>query len=108
MSDNIEKMIKKAKKSSCKYFISALGINFKDEIIGLKSNRPRFSKYGGSIHAEMALMSKYGKRLKTIYIVRVNPKGKILPIDPCKVCQKKADELGIKIMSVSQDDQNDF
>lgn len=92
-------MIKKAKKSTCRYRVSALGLTAKGEIIGIKNNSPRFSREGGSIHAEMALMKQYGENIKTIYICRVNGKGELLPIKPCKVCRRKADELGIKILT---------
>ena len=92
-------MIKKAKKSTCRYKVSALGLTSKGEIIGLKNNSPRFSREGGSVHAEMALMRQYGENIKTIYICRVNGKGELLPIKPCKVCKRKAKELGIKILT---------
>lgn len=55
---------------------------------------------GGGVHAEMQVMLKGGPGLKTILICRVGRGGDILPIDPCPTCKRKADELGIKIISV--------
>lgn len=92
-----KRAINKAKQSICRYKISALGFDKKGNYIGSAFNQPRFSRYKGSIHAEMNLMSKYGKRLKTILICRVNRNGNIAPIKPCNMCKKKAKELGIKI-----------
>lgn len=96
----IKRAIKKASQSICKYKISAIGFDKQGRLIGTAFNRPRFGKYGGSIHAELNLMSRYGKNLKTIVICRVNNNGDMLPIDACSTCQKKADELGIKIKSL--------
>ena len=96
----LARLIRKALKSACRYKVAALGINDKGDIIGFACNSPRFCKEGGSLHAEIALMKKYGKRIKTIYICRVNPKGAVLPIHACRVCKDKADKLGIKILSV--------
>lgn len=90
-------MLKKASKSICQYKIAALGIDHKGKMIGCMFNRPRFTRKGGGIHAEMALMARYGKNLKTIFILRVGNSGNIRPIDPCIICSKKALELGIKI-----------
>jgi len=90
----------KASKSQCKYKVGAVGFNKRGEIIGFGFNRPRFSRLGGSIHAEMWLMLKYGKRLKEIVVCRVNKTGDVKPIDPCAVCAAKAKELGIKLHTV--------
>ena len=96
----LERAIKKAEQSICKYKVSAIGFDKKGRMIGTACNRPRFSKEGGSIHAEMALMAQYKENLKTILICRVNDGGDIKPIDPCDVCAAKAEELGIKIVSI--------
>lgn len=96
----IERAIKKANKSICKFKISAVGFNHKGEMIGSITNTPRFSRYGGGIHAEAALIKRYRGHLKTILICRVNTNGGLLPIDPCDKCQKLADKFNIKITSV--------
>jgi len=96
----INRAIKKANKSICKFKISAIGFNNKGEVIGSYTNKPRFSRYGGGIHAEAALIKRYGKKLKTILICRVNGNSGLLPISPCDNCQKLAKKFNIKIVSV--------
>jgi tRNA(Arg) A34 adenosine deaminase TadA len=91
---------KKAEQSICKYRVSAVGFDKKGRMIGTACNRPRFSKEGGSIHAEMRLMAQYGVNLHTIIICRISDNGNLKPIDPCSVCAAKAKELGIKIVSI--------
>jgi len=92
--------IRKASKSICKYKVSAIGLDKNFRIVAVKCNRPRFSWVGGSIHAEIQLM-KY-PNVKTIIICRINNSGKIKPISPCKVCKEKANELGIKILTIKE------
>src|ERR1041385_9211460 len=92
-----ERLIKKANKSSCKYRVSAVGLNSRGTVIISACNTPRLSKYGGGCHAEMTCMKKAPKSLKTIIILRVGSKGQIRPIDPCDACDKQARQLGIKI-----------
>lgn len=93
-------MVKKAGQSLCRFKISAFGLNHKNKIIYKSTNKPRFKKKRGGIHAEMEVMLKAGPSLKTIIICRVNKGGNLLPIDPCSMCKEKADELGIKIISL--------
>lgn len=96
----VERAVKKAVQSDCRYRISAIGLNKKGEVFCSVTNQRRYyHKYGGK-HAEMRLMEVAGKGLKTIIICRIGLSNKILPIQPCKVCKAKADELGIKIISV--------
>jgi hypothetical protein len=99
-ADLLTRAIKKASQSICKYKISAMGFDKKGRLIGTSFNRPRFSRHGGSIHAEMELMAQYGINLKTIIICRTNLSGELLEIDACETCQKKANELGIKIKTI--------
>lgn len=93
-------LVKKAGQSMCRYKISAFGLNHKNEVIYKSTNKPRFQKKRGGIHAEMEVMLKAGPSLKTIIICRVNNEGDLLPIDPCIMCEEKANELGIKIISL--------
>jgi len=97
----LNRLIKKALKSRCRYRVAALGVNKKGEVIGVTFNQPRFCGEGGSLHAEISLMQKYGRKISTIYICRVNRIGGILPIHPCKRCREKSEELGIKILSIT-------
>lgn len=99
----IDILKKKAKDTPCKFKVSAIGFNTKGEIVIKTSNRPRFSRFGGGIHAETKIF-KLAKRknIKTILICRVGKTGNILPIDPCNRCKTIADKLGIKIISVKE------
>ena len=45
------------------------------------------------------MFDNVGRKLKKIVIIRIGKSGKLLPIDPCKVCQKVANKLKIKIES---------
>ena len=92
----------KAKQSICTYKVSAIGLNKRGEVIGSATNRFRFpeKRDKGNLHAEIALIHRYGKSLKTIVIGRVGNGGDLLPIHPCENCQAIADEMGIKIFSV--------
>lgn len=96
----LQRLIKKAQQSICKYKVAAMGFDHHGNYVGMSSNKPRFSREGGSYHAEILLISRYGNNLKTIVIVRTNNRGDIKPIHPCQVCSKVAAALGIKIRSV--------
>lgn len=100
--------MKKAKQSGCRYKISAIGVNKKGEIIYKSTNKFRLPKKGSGLHAEMEVMKNCGKNLDTIYIVRVNKSGFMLPIDPCNMCRTKAEELGVKIVSLTKGIDNDI
>lgn len=91
---------KRALKSSCGYKIAALGFNKKLELVCSYTNKPRFYREGGGLHAEMNLMRKHPHSIKTILICRVGKNGNFLPIHPCKICKKKANDLNIKIITV--------
>lgn len=97
-----QRLKNKATKSSCTYKISAIGFSKKGNILGTANNRFKFTSYGGGIHAERELMEKFGSKIQSIIICRVNKNGEILPIEPCKICQKIADKLGIKIISLEK------
>jgi tRNA(Arg) A34 adenosine deaminase TadA len=96
----IQQAVKKASGSTCKYCIGAIGIDCKGRVLGTSRNRTRFNTKGGSIHAEMALMKQYGRKLKSIVIFRVTKGGNLRHMDPCNVCSAKAAELDIKITSL--------
>jgi len=94
--------IKKASQSECEHKVSAIGFNHKGEVIGTQMNTMRFNKLGGGNHAETMLMKRYGKQLKTIVVCRVNNSGWLLKIDPCSACQKLANKLGIKLLTLER------
>lgn len=95
-----EKLHRTALKSPCTYKVSAIALTKKGNILGYSYCNHRFNRYGGGIHAEQALIKRYGSRIDTILIMTVNKNGGILPIEPCEVCSKLADKLGIKIKSI--------
>lgn len=93
---------KKAVQSSCRYRIAAVGLDKRGNVIGSTTNKVRFVSKGGGIHAEIALIEKFGKKIKSMFICRVNAQGELLNIKPCKNCQAVADKLGIKIYSITR------
>lgn len=93
-------MKRKALKSICKNKVAALGFDKRGNILGIMFNKPRFSRKGGGIHAEINLISRYGTNIKTILILRINTSGNVQPIDPCPVCDSVCRKLGIKIRSI--------
>ena len=102
---DMEIFLNKAKKSPCQYKIAAIGISDDGRVLGTYTNKPRFTRHGGGLHAEMMVMKNHKGNLKTILIVRIGKSG-MLPIHPCSVCKRKADELNIKIISLSDYIQN--
>ena len=92
--------INKARQSHCRYKISAIGLDKSGNVIGSACNKKRFNYEGGGVHAEMALLRKYGKKIKSMVICRVNKEGNLLKINSCKTCQKTLDNLGIKVYSI--------
>ena len=102
----LKKAIKKAVKSPkiLTYRVVALGFDKKGDFIGLKTNKIGKLKAinmgpGKGIHAERELIKRYGKRIKKIIIIRSGRTGTLLPIDPCPVCKKIINKLGIKVES---------
>ena len=113
--DIIQKMIKKALKSSCRYKIAAAGLNKKGECVMVTHNKhnfpskePRFGRITGyGIHAEEEIFPcVLKKNIKTIVILRVNRHGKFLPIDPCDSCKKTAEKLGVNIVSLMSGEED--
>ena len=95
-----DRLVRKAKTSQCRFLISAVGIDYRGRVIISRTNRPRFSRKGGGVHAEMSVMLEAPKSLRTIIIARVNRRGELMPIDPCEKCAEKARQLGIVIRTV--------
>jgi cytidine deaminase len=97
-----DKAINKAKQSTCRYKVSAIGLNKKGDVFCSSINKQFLSSRGGGLHAEMILMRRYGRKIKSIIICRINNYGEPLPIDPCENCKKMADKLDITITSVKR------
>lgn len=97
----LRRIRKKAAQSSCKFRVAAYGFNRRGELVSKSANLPRFDRKGGGIHAEMRVMQEARQKgIATILICRIDRSGNFSPIKPCIACQKKADELGIKIHSI--------
>ena len=103
----VDKLISKAEQACSTYKISAMAFNRKGELLGSATNGFRTEHLtparGTGSHAERKLMARYGDNIKTIIICRIGKTGDLLPINPCAVCQKIADKMGIKIISVKGD-----
>lgn len=84
----------------CRYRVACAGLDYRDRIISIKTNTPKFRSRGD--HAEERLMRTSPKSLSRIVLIRVNGRGELLPIDPCPVCSSIASKLGVKIESINQ------
>jgi cytidine deaminase len=93
---------KKASQSTCRYKVSAVGLDKRGRVLGCQMNRHRLPFKGGGVHAEIALIRKYGTKLKSIIICRTNKSGDLLDIHSCKACSQVADKLNIKIYSIKE------
>ena len=98
---HLQRAIKKASQSPCNHQISAMGFDKHGTLIGISSNRRRFSRWNGGEHAEARLIRRYRSHLKTIVICRINKSGNLLPIDPCEACKSLAMKFGIKIKTLT-------
>jgi cytidine deaminase len=94
-----DRLISKASKSICKHRVAALGLDAEGRIVNCKFNRPRFSKKGGGVHAELDAIKD--QRVKSVVICRISSAGRILPLEPCLACRKVLNKLKIKILSIS-------
>ena len=93
--------IKVAVRSSCRYKVSAIALDKRGNVLSTASNRPRFAKLSGGMHAEMAVWRKVNVGdVRVVLIARVNKAGDLLPIDPCATCKRVLTRLGIKIKTV--------
>lgn len=62
----------------------------------------RTVRRGMGKHAEQALIKKFGRKIDTIYILRVGNSGDVLPIHPCESCSRIANKRGIKIVPIHE------
>ena len=106
MNSNLIRLaIKKASQSICCYKISSIGLNKRGEILGSTTNKHGKSGKGKGKHSEIELIKRYGNKIKTIIICRIGNSGDILPIHCCKNCQKVIDKMGIKVLTVTENDK---
>jgi tRNA(Arg) A34 adenosine deaminase TadA len=104
MNYSIATAISKAVKNVCHYKICAIGFNRRGEYLGMVTNRPRFNTKGGGVHAEIQLLRKFGKRVRSILLLRVTKGGKLIHIDPCPTCAKILKVLEIECTTVMKKD----
>lgn len=100
----------KATHSKCTYKVSAIAFDKKGNVLGHVTNKHAdwdviekengIGRAGTAKHAERMLMQRYQGVVKTIIICRVGHSGELRPITPCVACQKVADKLGVKIVSI--------
>jgi tRNA(Arg) A34 adenosine deaminase TadA len=97
----------KASKASTTYRVTAVAYSSKGDILGYASNNVRKNlkplRRGAGVHAERELITRYGNKIKYIVIARFGGSGDLLPIDPCENCAKIADNLGIKIIKLTDE-----
>jgi hypothetical protein len=98
--DLIDIAIKKASQSPCKSKISAIGLNKHGKVVSTACNHPRFSRYGGGVHAEIKALARGGIKVHSMIICRVGRLGDIRPIECCPACKKVLDKKGIKVYSI--------
>ena len=104
MNFSIATAISKAAKNVCNYKICAIGFNRRGEYLGMVTNRPRFHTKGGGVHAEIQLLRKFGKRVRSILLLRVTKGGKLIRIDPCLTCAKILKDLEIECTTIMKKD----
>jgi cytidine deaminase len=93
--------ITKAQKSHCKFKISVICLNKRGELIGVHTNTPgKFNKRGAGNHAEQNAISKHGGKITTMILFRVNPRGDLLPIEPCNKCKKLIGKYNVKLIKM--------
>lgn len=83
-----------------KYFIVAIGISKKGNVVEIAINKPACKPGNRYYHAEGYLMVKYGRKLKRIIIFRFGRSGERRPIEPCIACLSIAKRLDITIEAV--------
>ena|ERR1051325_8695693 len=98
-----DRLVKKAKTSHCRYRVAALGINDKGVVVSSATNSHRIMRRGAGLHAEMQILRRSPKNLKTIIIARVGNSGILRNIKPCTSCKKQCEQMGIKIVSIQEE-----
>lgn len=101
----VKRLRNKSQSIKATYKISAVAYSSKGDVLGYATNNLRLDiasiRRGSGIHAERELIKKYGRKIKYIVISRFGEEGVLLPIQPCEICQKIADNLGIKIIELT-------
>lgn len=99
--DHVNRLKKKSADSPCRFRVAAVAFDKRGDVLGYATNKPKFNRKGGGVHAEELVITKYGKKVASILICRTGKRGAILPIEPCEKCRALADKYNIKIRSIS-------
>jgi cytidine deaminase len=96
----IKAAYKKTSHKPCKFKICAICHDRRGKLLGISYCRPRFNKKGGGVHAEMMALNNWGTKIHTMTIIRFGEKGKLMPIHPCKNCDRVLKKLKIKVQTL--------
>lgn len=95
-----DQFIGKVSRSGSRYKVGAVAIDRRGNFLGVAVCRPRFDHLHGGEHAEMVALRKWGKRVKSIFLMRTNKTAtSLLPIEPCERCQRVLNNLGIQVLN---------
>lgn len=112
----IKKARQETQKSNHAQFKFGVVIFNKNKILSTGTNsiraarnlHPRFFRWPGSVHAEVAaiLNAKTDLTGSSIFIIRINKAGDLMYSRPCKYCLRYIKKVGIKkiIYSISHDE----
>jgi len=75
--------------------------NANGTLMHITTNAPRLFKRGGGIHAEVRVLRRAPKSVRTVYIARFGKSGNPLPIEPCESCARLARKLGVRVVSLT-------
>lgn len=93
------------KENNLRYRVAAAAYSKQGNLLGIEMNGWRelaTVRRGTGKHAEAALIKRFGKKIDTIYILRVGNALDILPIHPCECCKNMAAKAGIKIVPIHE------
>ena len=94
-----KKLLNKARQSLCHTRVVAVGLDARGNVVAMATNRPRFSKIGGSVHAEIACLHKSPASLVRIIVARAK-KTELKRIDPCPACRRICARNGVSVSTI--------
>ena len=81
----------------CRARVVAIGFDRRGDFLGIATNSPRINCKGGGLHAEIALLRKYGPKIHSLILCRFGHSGIPRPIEPCEACRRVLTKKGIKV-----------
>lgn len=104
----IKRMHKKSLQSQAKCHVCAIAVSKKGNVLGMAMSTPSPNRHNILSHAEGKLMMKYGRGIDTIYVGRFSHAGNnMCKVDACEMCKGMADRLQIKIISLTNGENNE-